>query len=135
MKHPKKQPARDASVLRVRLYAEIEAERLRQDEKWGEQNYPSVDPVLTGRPGGATAQRMAEEYEMPTAGRAKQLCDINAHRGELTFTHVALEEFAEVVEAATEGGDGLAREELVQTAAVLIAWIEAIDRRGAGGAR
>jgi hypothetical protein len=104
-------------------------ERLRQDKKWGEQNHPDVDPVLTGRKGGCDAQRMAEEYEMPTANRAKFMCQIAAHRKQCTWAHIALEELAEAVAAATDEGEIALRAEVIQLAAVCVQWAEAIDRR------
>lgn len=135
------------------VLAEIAAERARQDAKWGEQNHPDVDRVLTDRegspkvipspfgnvdagryPGGCTAARMAEEYGVPTASRARANCDGAAKIGQCTWAHIAVEELAEAIEAATEAQQGRApvadlRKELVQTAAVIVAWVEAIDRR------
>ena len=121
---------------RARVFEAINAERRRQDEKWDEQNHPDVDPVLTGRPGGCDPQRMAEEYEIPTATRARANCDGEAKAGNCTWAHIAVEEMAEAVEAATDAAQGRGvlaalRKELVQLAAVIVAWIEAIDRRGA----
>lgn len=113
-----------------RALDDVVAERERQDAKWGEQNHPSVDPVLTRRSGGCTPQRMAEEYEIPSATRAKWLCGIRHKRGDGTWADIVVEELAEAVEAAVEYGDASVelRVELVQTAAVIVAWIEAIDR-------
>ena len=56
--------------------------------------------------------------------------------GNCTWAHIAVEEMAEAVEAATDAAQGRGvlaalRKELVQLAAVIVAWIEAIDRRGA----
>lgn len=128
------------------VLAEIAVERGRQDAKWGEQNHPDVDRVLTDRvgregydgkvrPGGCTAARMAEEYGIPTAQRARANCDGAAKLGQCTWAHIAVEELAEAIEAATEAQQGRApvadlRKELIQTAAVIVAWVEAIDRRG-----
>ena len=110
-----------------RVLHEVAAERVRQNAKWGEQNHPSVDPTLMGRHDGCDAQRMAEEYEIPTATRAKFLCQNAAQIGECTWAHIAVEELCEAVEAGVES-DAACRAELVQTAAVLVAWIERIDR-------
>lgn len=73
--------------------AEVQRERIRQDEKWGEQNH-------------------------------------NDYR----WLAIATEELGEAAQAMLHdefGGDhaGTLREELVQTAAVIFAWIECIDRR------
>jgi hypothetical protein len=112
------------------VLAEIAAERHRQDGRWGEQNHDSLDPVLRDRPGGCTPQRMAAEYGIPSAGLARAACEQAGQRGPLTWGHIAIEELAEAVEAGTLHGDGpRLREELVQTAAVLVAWIQCLDRR------
>lgn len=111
------------------IYGEILAERTAQQNKWGEQNHPNVDDTLMNRePGGCTAQRMAQEYEIPTADRAKFMCQTADDLGEVTYAHIALEEFCEAVEAATTGSEAELRAELVQCAAVFVAWIETIDR-------
>lgn len=110
------------------IMSEVAAERTRQDAKWGEQNHPLVDPLLLSRP----HTRMAEEYEIPTVLRAIQACQIAAARDTLTWAHILVEEVAEFV-ASAQHDPAEARAELVQVAAVAIAAIEAIDRRG--GAR
>jgi len=106
------------------IYEEIQAERVRQDEKWGQQNLPHVDPVLAQR--GASHQRIAEEHEIPTADRAKFICQTAADRGQCSWTAIAVEELSEAVEAHN---DPVAlRGELIQLAAVVVQWVEAIDR-------
>lgn len=117
-----------------RVLGQVRAERGRQDAKWGVQDHPSVDPVLMQRDGGCEPERMASEYEIPTEPRAKALCEMAARAGRCTFAHIAVEELAEAVAAATAAGEASCRAELVQLAAVVVAWIEAIDRRGPGGA-
>lgn len=106
------------------VYDEINAERGRQDRKWGEQNHPNVDPVLAARP--ATAQRIAEEHEIPTADRAKFLCRTAALRHQCSWTAIAVEELCEAVEV--HDNPERLREELIQLAAVIVQWIQAIDR-------
>ena len=113
------------------IYDEIIAERLRQIEKWGEQNHPDVDQVLMNRRGGCTPQRMAEEYAIPTASRAQFSCNNAARRGQLTFAHILVEEVAEAIDGATMGvaaAAGELRTELIQVAAVAVAWVEKLDR-------
>lgn len=122
--------------LRRSILDEIDAERVRQDAKWGEQSHPDVDRVLTDRSGGCSVLRMAEEYGIPHPTRAKAECDGAARIGQCTWTHILVEEIAEAVEAATlaqlgKGPLAALRRELVQVAAVAVSWIEAIDRRGA----
>lgn len=109
---------------------EVRAERKRQDEIWGEQNHPSFPPAILSRNEEDRLKiwRMAENYEIPTEERAKHLCNHAEKRGEVTFTHIALEEFCEVVGSCNEP-ESETRKELVQLAAVVVAWIEAIDKR------
>lgn len=107
---------------------EVKAERINQDEKWGEQNHPDVDQVLLKRPGGCSTFRMAEHYEIPTAHRAKFLCK---HAGETTgdtYAHILIEEVCEAVEQATLQNRDNLRTELIQVAAVAVAWVEKLDR-------
>jgi hypothetical protein len=111
------------------ILAEIGQERRRQIERWGEQNHPSLDVLLVHR----TPERMADEYEIPTEARAKAMTEAAMRRGELTWGHILVEELAEAVEAGVLNGEHAMRAELVQVAAVAVAWIEAIDRRTAAG--
>ncbi|HEX6869939.1 MAG TPA: hypothetical protein VF163_02480 [Micromonosporaceae bacterium] len=107
------------------VLVEVAAERRRQDERWGEQNHPLVDPAMAGRP----LQLVALQHEIPTALRGRDLCQKAAERGELTWAHILVEEVAEFV--GTEPRDTAAvRAELVQIAAVAVAAIESLDRAG-----
>jgi hypothetical protein len=89
---------------------DVRCERERQDAKWGEQNHPDG----TGRPG---ARLMADHY--------RRVCQ--AHTPETDNWQDILSE--EVYEAYAETNPAKLREELVQVAAVAVAWVEAIDRR------
>lgn len=91
---------------------EIAAERDRQDEKWGEQNHPDG----TG-PG----------YRVH-AIEARVRCQRAARIGLVTYKDI-LEE--EVYEAFAETDPVELREELIQVAAVAVAWIEKLDRERA----
>jgi hypothetical protein len=104
------------------IFDEIKTERCKQDTKWGEQNHHSVDPTIEDRGG----QRVCQEYEIPSEARAKFLCDNAAKYNRCTYAHIAVEELCEAVGAS---GDIQRRVELVQLAAVIVAWIECIDRR------
>jgi hypothetical protein len=115
------------------VLAEVRAERVRQDAKWGEQNHPSLDRALMERPGGCASSRMCEEYEIPDEERAKFLCNDSFRAGCGTFAHILVEEVSEAISAGVDSEAAL-REELVQVAAVAVGWIEAIDRRAKGGA-
>lgn len=89
-------------------------ERRRQDQKWGQQNH------LDG-----TASPWWKEFGH-TSDLAKQLCGRAAEQGSLTWFHILHEEMCEAFE---ETDPKKLRVELIQTAAVIVAWIEAIERR------
>lgn len=80
------------------VLAEIEFERDRQDQQWGDQS----------------------------------------HHPDTTWLAILTEELGECAQAVLHdqfGGKaaGTLRDELVQVAAVAVAWIEAVDKRAAGG--
>lgn len=122
--------------LRARVFALVDAERARQDARFGVDNHPDVRPDFTGHsPAG-----MATYYGIPTSAEAKEMRRLGGVYDNCTWTDIALEEFAEVVEAATlaqrgEGPEEAVDEELVQLAAVVVAWLEARARRGKVGAK
>lgn len=97
---------------RLGVLLEIDDERGRQDAKWGEQNHPDG----TG-PGYA-----------PDAKRARERCERAARLGLVSYRDI-LEE--EVYEAFAESDPDLLRVELVQVAAVAVAWIEKLGRERA----
>lgn len=101
---------------------EIKKERTKQDLKWGIQNHPILDHTLIDR----DPTRMCEEYEIPTENRAKQLCEINAKRGTLTFMHILVEEISEA--ASCKNNIDALRKELIQVAAVAVAMVDSLDR-------
>lgn len=108
------------------IFEEIKQERFEQDAKWRQQNHPCLDTVLLNREGSCTPKRMCEEYEIPSEERAKFLCDNATDKGTLTYAHIALEEFSEVI---SQFDIEKRREELIQLTAVCVAWIESIDRK------
>ena len=89
---------------------EVFAERQRQDAKWGEQNHPD------GTGGWGTA-----EYEEA----AKSLCAISVATNSLTYAEILDEEVAEVMACKDKAQ---LRAELLQVAAVAVAWVEKLDR-------
>lgn len=101
-------PERLAAVLEL-----IAGERLLQDQKWGEQNH------IDGTGGNQV-----------TADLARMVCQQAAKFGQLTWRQVLDEE---VQEAFAESDPARLRAELVQVAAVAVAWIESIDRRDSRG--
>jgi hypothetical protein len=101
---------------------EIQQERERQDAKWGEQNHADgtgAQHFFLGKGLGAPA---TFAY---LRDRATWITDSNATVGRITYADIFLEE---VFEAMAEDDQDRLREELVQTAAVAVAWIEKIDR-------
>jgi hypothetical protein len=90
---------------------EISAERLRQTALWGDQS---------GLPDGTS------EWNRSFAEYCRVECESATKDGSLTFTHILLEEFWEVL---AETDPAKLRAELVQLAAVAVQWVEAIDSR------
>lgn len=93
-----------------RIIKELRQERRRQDDQFGEQNHPDG----TGAP-----------YDL-AAYDAHELVESRMAADNLTWDLILLEE---VYEALAETDEVNLRTELVEVAAVAIAWIEAIDRR------
>ncbi|MCH5677848.1 hypothetical protein [Streptomyces gilvus] len=94
-----------------RVLREVLAERGRQDERWNEQNHPDGT-------GNKTQQEQAD--------MARKWCQDAFGSGYGTWADILAEE---VAEASAERDPAKLRAELVQVAAVAVAWIEAIDRR------
>ena len=86
-------------------------ERWRQLRKWGHESHPDGT-------GGYLSDIAANAY------RAE--CEANFAAGTGTWRHILLEE---VYEALAEAERGPLRNELVQVAAVCLAWIEDLDNR------
>ncbi len=104
----------------MNILEEITAERARQDEKFGPQSHPSILDM--------PPKSLSSYYEIPLEQRAKDNCELAFSNNEGTWADIALEEFAEVVFAPDEASR---RTELVQLAAVCVAWIEDLDRKNA----
>lgn len=120
-------PKKSARSVTNDVLNEVLIERSRQDEKWGSQNHPDIYP-LTGETFLPTA-RAAKRLEIPTAVRAKALCQNDAAAGATNWASILVEELSEAVEQAALKNEKSLREEIIQCAAVCVAWIEAIDRR------
>lgn len=108
---------------------EVDDERTRQDEKWGEQNHPDGTGnhvallhglELSKRPGQVAVTMGTLAYT------ARQVTDSAARAGVLTWADILLEE---VGEAFAEANPRALRAELIQVAAVAVQWVQAIDRR------
>lgn len=96
-----------ATFQQVPIFGAIREERMRQDIKWGEQNHS--DPVwLT-----VLAEEIGEA--------AKEVLEQRAANG--------------YVDVLPPEVTAHLRDELIQSAAVLVAWIEHLDRRAASRLR
>lgn len=94
------------------IIRDLAAERMRQDKLWGIQNHMNG----TGIPG-----------DKDRAESAKHVCQV-MFRNELGSWRDILHE--EVQEAFAEHEPAALRTELIQVAAVALAWVENIDRGG-----
>src|SRR4051794_1223245 len=101
------------SVVTDQVLQEVLAERIRQDEKWGEQNHPD-GTAITG--------------DDERAVNARHVCQALASIGQGSWRDILWEE---VAEAFAEKDPAALRAELLQVAAVAVNWAEAIDRRAA----
>lgn len=99
------------------ILAEVAAERARQDEKFGAQHHRNG----TGSPSQVDLARIAKTW-----------CEDSFGSGYGTWADVLAKQ---VAEAFAERDPVKLRAELIQVAATTVCWIEAIDRREAGGAR
>lgn len=90
---------------------EVHKERREQDKRWGEQNHQDGT-------GGKWAYEKSEDV--------KALCDQSRIDGQLSWSDILNEELCE---AFAEDDQDKLRAELIQVAAVAVAWIECIDRR------
>lgn len=113
----------------VDVLQEVGEERVRQDQKWGD---------LSGTPDGTGPLSLPLTIpgwvvgQMPLAVTLAQMftqrTDLHARTGELTMADIILEE---VFEAMAEDDADKLRKELIQVAAVAVAWCEYLDTRGA----
>ncbi|WP_245679237.1 nucleoside triphosphate pyrophosphohydrolase [Actinomadura hibisca] len=92
------------------VLADVAAERAAQDRLWGVQEFPDGS--------GPAYSDHAEE--------AKRDCAVAWREGELTWRHILTEEF---YEALAEDDPVRLRNELIQTAAVAVKWVQSLDRR------
>lgn len=113
------------------MLAFVGMERVRQNQKWGVQRHPDVDPLLVNLADMplARATAMARMYGVPTATEAKEMCEEAFKVGAGTYAHILNEEHSEAIEAATIGTDEELLTELIQVAAVAVAWAEQVAER------
>ena len=111
---------------RGRIFAEVVAERERQEAKFPGQRLPLVEP--DDEPGRVDMPRTVKQLADREAV-ARGVCESRAKYGSLTWLDVAREEFAEAMHAlgklqAGHGSKAEARAECVQAIAVLVRLLE-----------
>lgn len=99
------------TLIKASTLAALRAERARQVQLWGEQNHPDGTGTY---------------FDDTNARIARAACEQAFERRKGTWRHILDEE---VAEAYAETDPDLLAAELVQVAAVALAWVEAIDRR------
>lgn len=104
---------------RANVAREVDYERLAQDKKWGEQNHSDGT-------GGDSLTTVNGLGPTDMANLMRDLCDAAVREGRVTWRHILAEE---IYEAFAEDDPQKLRTELIQSAAVISAWVEAIDRR------
>lgn len=115
------QPADLKDDRTARVLAEVAAERVRQEAKWGEQNHPDGT--------GAAWEFCSGQHEgwaQEAADDARRRCQEASERTWGDTYALILNE--EVAEAFAEEDPTKLREELLQVAAVAVAWVEKLDR-------
>lgn len=113
----------------MNVFQDVALELRRQVAKWGEQNHPNgtgshtmpMAEIVRG-PGNAIVHR---HYAFGLANQAKSATDSHAKAGILTYADIFVEE---VFEALAESDPAKLRTELIQCAAVAVAWVQKIDR-------
>jgi len=108
------------------ILAEVSAERERQVRKFGVQNCPSFRP-RADRP--TTLAAVLVQHGLSTTN-LKWECEFAFEDNEGSWAAILLEEVWEAFEAGFLGRTSDLREELVQVAAVAVAWVDYIDREG-----
>lgn len=114
---------------RAAIFVLIDAERKRQTAKWGEQDHPMLR--LAARRAFVSYDTAANTVMLPTAERARKMCEHEHKNGDGTYVSIALEEFAEFFEACYFHGElsDKAYDELIQTTAVFVQMAETLKRK------
>lgn len=107
----------------------VRQERNRQDAKWGEQNHPDfyqvVDPATGINHGDLPLDQRFTYYGIPTEEDAKSDCESTFKRGKGNWGHILIEEISESF-GTTNKLD--LETELIQSAAVIVAWVQKLRR-------
>ena len=113
----------------VAVIQEVLNERIRQDDKWGQQNHPDGT-------GPTSTPLFSREAFLDDTMWAARLAEIFTQRTDARFSGTGEQPgtwadilLEEVFEALAESDPAKLRTELVQVAAVAAGWAEAIDRR------
>lgn len=104
---------------------EVLAERERQVAKWGLQIHPNISSLKDTEHEDGVTQRILSLYEAQ-ADDFKDMNDDISENGTMGWDTILLEE---TYEALAETDPVKLRTELVQTAAVIFAWMDDLDRR------
>lgn len=107
------------------VLTEVVTERDRQDTRWGEQNHQDTRYVHDEH---NVAERRMAVLRTKTA-RENYTAGVLAEK--INWSDILNEEVCEALEEAAFKREERLREELIQVAAVAVAWIQAIDRRTA----
>ncbi len=110
----------EQAVTQLDIVHAVIDERHRQDARFGEQNHPDIPP----HPMRSDVLRAEAE-----ANFAKQRCALDVCDATVNWHHILDEEVKEAFEQAYRNRPDNLRAELIQVAAVAVAWIECIDRR------
>jgi hypothetical protein len=108
---------------------EVYAERCRQDVQYGEQNHLDIQPVSGVSDPEWAPFVLADRYHLLTAKEATRACEAAFAQACGDWARILVEEVCEAIGAALDSQAHL-RRELLQVAAVCVAWVECIDRRG-----
>lgn len=109
------QPALQAGIV-----TDVLDERKRQDSKWGVQSHPDAPPP---------PYPVTHTLGIPSAAVARTMCQQAFKHGRGSWGHILNEEHSEVHEEAGKSDPATLRTELIQLAAVALAWVEDLDRR------
>jgi hypothetical protein len=103
-------------------------ERQRQDTKWGEQNHPDFQPVIhqSGDKEEIPVFLRPAAYGIPSEYDARERCDRMFKEGRGNWGDILVEEISESFGTTDEAK---LEEGLIQSAAVIVAWVQCIRRR------
>ena len=108
-------------MRRPEISAAVNAELDRRGEMREHPDLPTLAPDIH-----VDADIYAAVLLVPTVEAAEAACDAHADRGDQNWGAIAALELAEVVEAAANKDNESLRRELIQLAAVAVAWLESL---------